>query len=328
MRIPIRPLVVLAAVALLVSCSSSSHHDSGPPTSLRGALDKIAANDNTRGWVEYGRPKAMLAANGGSPSHVPYGGVFGYGLSDLASTYQLLAPLIGFDPTRADAAVAVGQPPNRAGWLIGGMDAGQIEQALGKLGAKKDGSALRLAPDNQINLNGPLSQKVQVPTTFLNVVAPNGDSVRYGPSSAALDLVATTDGDTLGSDKTVQAVASCLGDPLAAVLTDQPTGTSGAHREIGLGVTGTSTSDATEELCVATGSSNDAAAMRALLQTALTSGKSLARNEPWSQLLTGPSVELRSGNVVRATAHPAQGTSAATLFQALLNKDLTTLIGR
>lgn len=321
------PAVGVVAAVLLAGCSSNSNKNSAPASSLRGALEQISANDNTRGWVEYGRPKALLAANGGSPSSSPYGGAFGYGLSDLATSYKLLTPLVGFDPTTADLAVSVGRPPNHAGWLAGGVDASKVEQALTKLGAKKDGTTLRLAPDNQINLDGPLSKQLQAPMPILNLVSTSGSSLRYGPSSASLDLVGTGKGSTLGSDKTVNAVAACLGDPLAAVLTDQPSGESGPRRELGIGVTGTSTADATEELCIATGSSGDADAMKTQLQTALTSGKSERQNEKWSDLLTGASVEVLSGNVVRATAHPAEGRSANTLFQALTNKDLTTLIG-
>jgi hypothetical protein len=322
------PAVGVVAVVLLAGCSSSSKKSSTPPTSsLRGALAQIAANDDTRGWVEYGRPKALLAANGGSPTRTPYGGTLGYGLSDLVPYSKLLPPLVGFDATTADVAVSAGQPPNHAGWLIGGVDASQVEQALTKVGAKKDGTALRLAPDNQINLNGPLSKQLQAPMTILNLVSASGSSLRYAPSSASLDLVGTSKGDTLGSDKTVQAVAACLGDPLAAVLTDQPSGESGPRRELGIGVTGTSSADATEELCIATGSSGDADAMKTQLQNALTTGKSQRQNEKWSDLLTGASVEVLSGNVVRATAHPAQDGSAATLFQALTNKDLASLIG-
>jgi hypothetical protein len=326
-RIPVRSLVAVTATALLVGCSSSSHHGSGSPSSLRGALDQIVANDNTRAWVEYGRPTALLAANGGSATHTPYGGAAGFGESDLADYARLLPPLVGFDPTKADVAVSVGQPPTHAGWLVGGVDAGQVEQALTKLGAKKDGAALRLAPDNQLDLDSPLSQKLQAPIAILNLVAANGSSLRYGSGTAALDLVRASKGTTLGRDKTVVAVAECLGDPLAAVLTDRPAGSSGPTREIGIGVTGTSATDAVEELCVATDSSGAAKAMKTRLQTALTSGRSLAHNEQWSQLLPGAAVNVRPGDVVRLTAHPTQDDSAATLFQALTTQDLTTLIG-
>jgi hypothetical protein len=319
--------VGVAAAVLLVGCSNSAHKNSVPPTSLRGALEHITANDNTRAWVEYGRPKALLAANGGSPAKSPYAGASGYGESDLANYAKLLPPLVGFDPTTADVAVSAGQPPTHAGWLIGGVDASQVEQALTKLGAKKDGATLRLAPDDQTDLNGPLSKQLQGRMTILNVVSADGTSLRYGTSSASLDLVGTGSGSTLGSDTTVVAVADCLGDPLAAVLTDQPAGPSGSHREIGIGVTGTSASDATEQLCVATGSRDEATAMRTRLQTALTSGKSQRQNEKWSDLLTNASVDLQPGNVVRLTAHPAPDGPATTLFQALVNKDLDSLIG-
>ena len=317
----------MAAAVLLAGCSSSSSKSSAPPTSLRGALEHISANDNTRAWVEYGRPKALLAANGGSSAKTPYGGASGYGESDLANYAQLLPPLVGFDPTTADVAVSAGQPPTRAGWLVGGVDASLVEQALTKLGAKKDGATLRLAPDYQMDLNGPLSKQLQGPMAILNVVSVDGTSLRYGASSASLDLVGTSSGSTLGSDQTVTAVASCLGDPLAAVLTDQPAGPSGPNREIGIGVTGTSTTDATEELCVATGSGDEATAMKTRLQTALTSGKSQRQNEKWSNLLTNAGVDLQPGNVVRLTAHPAPDGPATTLFQALVTKDLTSLVG-
>lgn len=321
------PAVGVAAVILLAGCSSSSHNSSAPPTSLRNALEHISANDNTRAWVEYGRPKALIAANGGSLVRVPYGGVSDYGESDLANHAKLLPPLVGFDPTTADVAVSAGQPPTRAGWLVGGLDAGQVEQALTKLGAKKDGATLRLAPDNQLDLNSPLSKQLQAPMTILNVVSADGTSLRYGTSSASLDLVGTGSGSTLGSDQTVTAVASCLGNPLAAVLTDQPSGPSGPRREIGLGVTGTSTTDATEELCVATGSGDEATALKTRLQTALASGTSQRQNERWSELLPAASVDVQPGNVVRLTAHPSPDSPATTLFQARVNKDLSSLIG-
>jgi len=146
-------------------------------------------------------------------SHTPYGGAIGYGQSDLATYSKLLPPLVGFDPTTADVAVSAGQPPTHAGWLIGGVDASQIEQALTKLGAKKDGATLRLAPDNQLDLNGALSKQLQGPMANLNVVSADGTALRYGTSSAAVDLVGTSSGSTLGSDKTVTAVASSPAPP-------------------------------------------------------------------------------------------------------------------
>jgi hypothetical protein len=320
------PAVGVAA-ALLVGCSSSSHKSSAPPNSLRGTLEHVTANDNTRAWVEYGRPKALLAANGGSAGAVPYGDASRYGQADLADFAKLLPPLVGFDPSTADVAVSAGQAPARGGWLIGGVDAGQVEQALTKLGAKKDGATLRLAPDNEIDLNSPLTKQLQIPMTILNVVSTGGASLRYGTSSASLDLVGTSSGTTLGSDQTVAAVASCLGDPLAAVLTDQPAGQSGPRREIGIGVTGTSASDATEQLCVATGSGDEATAMKTRLQAALASGTSQRQNERWSELLPAASVDVQPGNVVRLTAHPSPDSPATTLFQARVNKDLSSLIG-
>jgi hypothetical protein len=123
------------------------------------------------------------------------------------------------------------------------------------------------------------------------------------------------------------------------VLTDQPAGPSGSsgpagssgsagpRREVGLGVTGTSATDAAEELCIATGSGDEATAMKTRLQTALTSGRSQRQNEKWSELLPGASVDVQSGSVVRLTAHPAPDSPATTLFQALVNKDLSSLIG-
>jgi hypothetical protein len=265
----------VVGAALLAGCSSStsgsadqsgSDHHSGSPGSLSGAL--VAADDNTRARLEYGRPKAIVAASGGSSATGTYGGVSGYGFSDLANYAKLLPPLVGFDATTADEALTAGQPPTHAGWISGGVDATKVEQALTKLGAKKDGATLRLAGD-----------------------------------------------------------AACLGDPLVAVLTDQPAGPSGPRRELGLAVTGTSSGDAIEVLCIATGSAADAAAMKTKLQDGLTSGTSQRSNEPWSQLLTGVSVEIRDGNVVRATAHPVAGQPAGTLLQALRNKDLASLIG-
>lgn len=321
------PAVGIAAAVLLAGCSSSSHHSSTARTPLRDALNRIPANDNTRAWVEFGRPKALLAANGGSPARVPYGNAFGYGMSDLAGYATLLPPLVGFDPSTADVAVSAGRPPTHAGWLIGGVDAAKVEQALTKLGAKKDGATLRLAPDNQISLDGPLSSRLQAPAIMLNVVSTGDGSLRYGPSTASLDLVGTSKEPTLGSDDTVTAVADCLGDPLAAILTDQPSAKSTTHREIGIGVSGTSSADAAEQLCVATGSSDAAAAMKTRLQNELMSGRSQRTGSPWSDLLTGVSVEVLAGNVVRATAHPPQGRSAGTLPNALENGDLATLIG-
>jgi hypothetical protein len=326
----------VVGAALLAGCSSStsgsadqsgSDHHSGSPGSLSGALALVAADDNTRAWLEYGRPKAIVAANGGSSATGTYGGVSGYGFSDLANYAKLLPPLVGFDATTADEALTAGQPPTHAGWISGGVDATKVEQALTKVGAKKDGATLRLAGDNELNLEGPLSKALQAPMPMLNVVSTSGSSLRYGSGGAAVDLVGEPKGATLDADATVNAVAACLGDPLVAVVTDQPAGPSGPRRELGLAVTGTSSGDATEELCIATGSAADAAAMKIKLQDGLTSGTSQRSNEPWSQLLTGVSVEIRNGNVVRATAHPVAGQPAGTLLQALRNKDLASLIG-
>jgi len=75
---------------------------------------------------------------------------------------SLPGPLGGlFDATTADEALTAGQPPTHAGWLSGGIDAAKVEQALAKLGAKKDGATLRLGGDNELNLDSPLSKALQ-----------------------------------------------------------------------------------------------------------------------------------------------------------------------
>jgi hypothetical protein len=326
------PVIVVAA-ASLAACGGGGSTN-GPTGQLGTALAKVRDSPTTRTEVQFGQPAAALKANDGKLAGGPYGTAIGYGLGTLAPVLALSQHALGFDPARAQYAITAGQPPNAA-TLVSGLHLGATAARLRALGAAQSGTTFRFAPDNKVLVNNRLSAALPGLVSGFNVVQLNRADLRFAANSDSLDATnATSSG--LSSYHPMAAVASCLGNPLAADIVNKlpnirklvPRSTSRATdglQMVGVGLSGKSGTKPTEQLCVNVDSTQHANQVAAAMRTAVHSGTSFATNQRWSALLTAPSVQVHD-TTVSLTAHPA-GDTGGILLRALVQGDLPGVYG-
>ena len=329
-----------AAALLLAGCSSGSGGGSGGgrfggstgaagavPDTVAAALSAVPTTGWDTGYLEFGDVAAITALDNGSPGSGPAQAYIGIGESSLAETGDVAVNVLGFDPLKAKAAVTVGRPPTQAAVLYGGYDASAIGKKLTAAGFKEKGTSgggtlYALGADNQLDPNNPTDDPQ------LNVLWVSSTRIVYGMSTADVDTLATPTGATLASNTQIEALAQCLGAAKGAVIGGGSTEKGSSL--VAIGLTGTSASDATEEVCVLAKDSATAQAIGSSFAQKIRSGRSQTRDEPWSQLLTDPqsSVVSSSPAVVRLTAQPVSGQHPGILLEAYFGPqtDFSTLI--
>jgi hypothetical protein len=320
-----------AAVLALAGCSSSGSDGGdggsnggrlggpspagGAPTTVSAALAATPGTSWDGAYVEFGAVSHVIALNGSTGSG-PLLAYLGMGESPLAESGDQSADVLGFDPFKATAAVTVGQLPKQATVVYGSFDASAVGKKLAAAGFKQKGSAAGgtvwgLAADNQADVDNPTGNPQ------LNDLLVTASRIVLGPSTADVEALAATGGTTLASNAKLSALASCLGDAYAGVIS--PASPSIGSAPVGIGVTGDSGQDASEEVCVSAEDSATAKAIGAHWTQQITSGHSQQQDEPWSKLLVDPQASVVSSSpaVVRLTAKPAAGAHAGTLLEAL-----------
>jgi hypothetical protein len=335
------PVAVLALTASAVSaCGSSGPAGStGGNSALARALRTVADTPATRHYVEFGQPAGLLRANGGTSPKGAYAHVLDAGASDLHGQDAAVQRVLGFDINAAHYAVAAGNPPHR-GVLLAGAARPATAAKLTGLGATKSstdsGTVYRFRPDAKVSTSDKLAKALPGATSALDVLRIDGADVRFGASASDVDTTRAASPGLLGY-RPFADVAGCLGDPLAAVLTDRVphasaarSGHPAATRSVGVQAIGVALSGArgqspTEQLCISADSDQHASAIASAVRAAVGNGRSLAANQPWSTLLDHASVAVH-GSTVALTARPAQG-EAGVLIQSLIAADLPGVSG-
>jgi len=332
-------LVLTATLAVgvaLSACSSSGSGPSVPSSDLGKALAQVTAGKSLPD-IEFGRPAAILTADGGKQTG-PYSRAGGYGTGELASYATITPGALGFNALQATWAVTAGEPP-RSGTLLAGLPSlSSVGAKSTALGATKHTSGsqtvYRFRADNAVSLSDRLAKAFSGGLSP-NVLSVDGSDLRVARAVAGLDLVSGGD-PTLAGDKAYTALARCLDDPLAAMLTasiPKPTRQTPATttpptpgvRAVAVGLSGSQGVRPTEQLCVAADTGKHATDIAASIRKALASGRSHQANEPWTDLLSNVSVST-SGSLVTVTAHPKQSVGGV-LLTALANADLPGLSG-
>jgi hypothetical protein len=322
-----------AAALLLAGCSGNSGGSGGgsagggAPGTVSAALSLLPSTSWDAGYLEFGQVTAVLGLNGGSLGTGPAQAYLGLGEGSIADA-GAQASVLGFDPDKASAAVTVGLPPAQATAIYGSFDASAVGRKLTGAGFKQKGTAgggtiYALAADNEINANNPTGDPQ------FNVVDVGSSRIVYGGSSANVDALAEFGGGTsLSSNSQVNALASCLGDAKAALI-GQSSRSAGSPL-VGIGLTGSSGSDAGEEICVQAKDSATASAIGAAFALKVRTGRSIRADEAWSSLLIDPQASVVSSSpaVVRLTAKPASGQEAGILLRTYIDAptDLSALI--
>ncbi len=302
--------MALVAV-LLVGCAAGADvTPTAPETGLLAELAGVRATAESSVMVEYGDVAAVRALLDKDAKR--FGGLVGYGYSDLAARSRLLPELLGFDPTEAHSALRVGQPPTWAAVLRMDVDVAAVGAKLDGLGGRKGGSDTWITgDDNEVDPDGPLAE-AGIVTGFQQVRVEPG-SVTHSPTGEALKWVTQPVGDkSLAADPMIGELARCLGEVSAAVISKPK-----SALPVAAGVRTTPAGETTEVVCVPDENPN---ALMDLVRTNLES-------PPWSEALAGATAEQPADQtgVVRVLAPTAPDARAGRVLTALQRGELPAL---
>jgi hypothetical protein len=313
-------MIILVSAALCAGCSDE---EEPADTGLVTALARVAADDNARGYVEYGDVARIAAlTDRGDDRGKRFLSLAGYGFSPIATTTRLMADELGFDPLKMDGAVLAGEPPHQAGVLWGDYDVDALDRELAGRDIPSDdsgdGTRWTVAGDLEIELDGPLAGIARA--SELNDLHTAPREFAYATSRAGLGSVTEPGDRTLADDESTRRIAGCLGDVAAAVIAkmgDDPV-------TYGVGVRVTSGGDVTEVACLLP--DGDAPALRGRVERELADGTTPSSRQPWRELLPHASVAVvELGSVVRIEAKPGPDDAVGRVMQLLQTRDLAAL---
>lgn len=342
-----RSAAVVAALALAGSaaaCSSSGSTSGGGgggagSGSFKAALKNVHSTAQTSGSIEYGDTAQVTKLNGGTTegANGPFAGLLGVGADELRGYSGVLPEHTGFNYTTGSSAISFGTLPNTVQVLYGTFDPAAIGAKLAAWGYKSsdrgDGvTAWVFEDDHKIDM-GKLDPSTGVGpgmTGWLNVVWVSKTSIVYGGATSDLAAAVPAQGKALADDPVVGPLADCLGSPLAAfVITDQKQIQNSKVSAIALGVTGTSASDMRMEICAAAPDAAGAQTFATEFTKAVSSGKDLVRDEPWSNLLSDPKASVIGGasHIAQLSAKPAEAPAGLLMTGLVEKNDFLGLLG-
>ncbi|ACU72215.1 hypothetical protein Caci_3308 [Catenulispora acidiphila DSM 44928] len=343
-----RSAAVVAALALAAgsaaACSSSGSTSGGGgggagSGSFKAALKNVHATAQTSNSIEYGDTAQVTKLNGGTTEGEsgPFAGLLGVGADQLRGYSELLPEHTGFDYTTGSTAISFGTAPNTVQVLYGTFDPAAIGAKLAAWGYKSSDrgngvTAWVFEDDHKIDMSklDPSTGVGPGMTGWLNVVWVSKTSIVYGGATSDLAAAVPAQGKALADDPVVGPLADCLGSPLAAfVITDQKQIQNSKVSAIALGVTGTSASDLRMEICASAPDAAGAQAFATDFTKAVSSGKDLITDEPWSHLMTDPKTSVLGGanHIAQLSAKPTE-TRAGSLVVGLVEKnDFLGLLG-
>jgi len=323
---PVLSRAVYTSAFVLLACNlagcSGGQSGSGGGTGLETALSHVASTSSTRTQIAYDDTADLVRLSGTSLGAIKGFGILrGLGASPLVSVVANLASDTGIGLLKEDYAISAGNPPKMVTLLHGGQNGSLVTSRLIKLGWKKNGGTL-VGP----SLSGG-SQKAAEYGLSMHVVQTSGSDVTFGEAEGKLSQIGSPSGSTLASDPLISALASCLGDVVAAQI-GVGGDLGGRHPvAVALGVRKPASNAATPHAiaCVAWSSQAGAAQYTTNARKALTSGLSGATNQPYSTLLSHTSVTDMGGSQ-HIVQWQADTTSRASLiFQMYENRDLPAL---
>lgn len=326
------PTVVAVAAALsLVSCSSSS--SGSPQTGLQQAMASIPATSPSRTYFEYGSPAALRELGVLHPAAIQHHGpisaplwspVIGIGAGSLANYAVLLPRVLSLNELAADTAITIGEPPNAATRIDGAIKPAAVSAKLRGLGAKPrmfgKVKGLSFGADNSEDLNSKLSRKFYVVNQLDQVVVTN-QVFAASPNSATLQEVIGDNGTSLLDTGSYGAMADCLGDVLAAIVTGH-----GDSRTalIGVGVRTPASATATrhEVVCFQPRPGAATTVLGAVRHNVAPHTVDPTSNEPMSHFVTHAAVTSK-GPFVQADLTMKSKTPSGFVVQLLFNRTLS-----
>jgi hypothetical protein len=289
---------------------------------LDAALSHVADTSVTRAQISYDDTAELVRLSGTDPGNAKGFAVLrGWGASSIAQELVTLPSDTGISLFSEEYAISAGNPPRAVTLLHGGQTASLVTSRLTKLGWKQKGGML----------TGPafsagVSQAAALYALQLHVVRADGSDVALGGTDADLSQIGSPSGSTLVGDPLIGALAGCLGDVIAAQVS---AGDLGGRNPVAvaIGVRTPASNAATPHAvaCVAWSGQAGAAQYAADVRKALSSGVSYATNQPYSALLSHPSVTSIGGSQHIVQWQADTPGRADLIFQMFLNRDLPAL---
>jgi hypothetical protein len=175
-----------------------------------------------------------------------------------------------------------------------------------------------------LNLSNPLDGET---AGWLSQVEPSGSDVIYGQQQADLSQAGAPARPTLAQDPLISALASCLGDVVAAgIFSPFPEAAlKPAAVAVGVSRPGSNAAVPHAVACIAWPSAAAASRYAVDLRKALASGYSLGSNRRWSAILRHASAITIDGSVHLVEWQAQTPGDARTIFQMVFNLDLPAL---
>lgn len=329
--------LVLAALLALGGCGGSGGSDAAPTdtssvpppptptppptTELSAALAAVAVGPASRTLFLFGDEQALRRLAHAPASVTRLGttqldqrwfGLVGFGAPAFVDAAPQLPALTGIDLYRADRSITLGRAPHSATRLDGPrLERARIAAALGRLGAQMripNGPlagriVFALGSEGSIHRDGPLGHLGLVTALDRAVVLPSRFAAGgyYEPLSETLG-----NGPSLGEVPTYARAASCLGDPVAALLER----TSAGLVALGVDRPAPHPRQVAETLCVV-GSDAQLGGVERALRAALPGGSAPARA---LRARVASATVARAGGFVRAALRLAPSERAGLLF--------------
>lgn len=330
MRRRVAAAVAVAATLSVVSCSSSSN--GSPQTGLQQAMASVPASAAARSYFEYGSPAALrelgvlhpaAVHNNGKVFDPTWSRMVGIGTGSLADYATLLPRDLSLNVLTADNAITIGQPPNVATRIDGAINASAVTAKLRGFGAKPRTfggvKGLSLGADNSVNVNSKLTRKLYVLNELDQVVVTN-EQFAASPNSATLQDVIGDNGTSLLDTGSYGDMADCLGDVLAAVVTDD-----GSDRTalFGVGVRTPASATATrhEVVCFLPHNGARSTVLAAVRHYVAPHAVDPVSDEPMSKLIAHAAVTT-NGSLVRADLTMRSQTPPGFVVPLLYNRVL------
>lgn len=281
-------LALVTGIAGIAGCSGGS----GGGTGLDTALSRVADTANNRSQIFYDDTSELVRLAGANPVATKgFALLRGLGAGAIAASYYLGPQQAGINLYGEDYAVTAGFPPQEVTLIAGGQSASQVTSHLTKLGWKRSGGRL-LAPSAS---SGPAATDDE----NLAQVESSGSDVLIGSPHADLSQIGAPSGSTLASDPDISALASCLGNVVAAEIFSGVAGSGSAKATaVAVGVSQPASNTATPHavVCVSWPAQAGAAQYAASLSKALASGESATAGKRYSAILRDASVTSPGGS--------------------------------
>lgn len=325
----LRIIAILLVVAALVGCTDGGRSNGGGSESqkqsgLVAALSKVRATDSTRKYVAYGNLGAIRTLAEVDPARFMTLQVFGAG--GLGPWSPLISQDLGFDPLSFQESLSAGVPADWAEILWGNYDVHAVNDRFAAFGIERSDSdgmtTWTVDADNRNRDPGPFAM-IAGEKKF-NIVRTQPGSFTYAIRRDTLAWITDPGEHTLAKDPTIEALATCLGDVVAAVIDREGRLT----QTLAVGIRAPSASDVTAVICVAPGTRDQAEEIRRTASAKLTNGTAQSE-QPWSELLPGALTELTGDthSVVRIIAKLGTDLPPGAVVRELYATELPELLG-